>query len=185
MKRPKRIHSRLVRIIILLVAAAVLTYGMGKFTVISRTHAIQSRVKALSVSFSPLVPRQLPSNATFESEPSSFDSTLDTLQLRWVFPAETLPGQGTIILYQSNHILGNDVPSLSSDVSTVHMDTQYGGVDATIGNLSRAVDVPSQPGQRAIQFPLQAHDILIVSYALSDKTLVRVAQSLTDLGSLP
>ncbi|GEM_PF-4183877 len=132
-----------------------------------------------TIPYPPVRPRHLPTSAQFQSSASQFDADSHVLTLHWVFPAQTLPGQGTLIIYQ--HAKPDTVqPDLLPVVQEkrLQVNTGFGQIEGVLGVLQRPDDVPQQPGQRALKLFNDQRQILLVSYAISDDELIRIAESL-------
>ncbi len=123
--------------------------------------------------FSAIVPTQLPNGSTFlsGSNDSFYDAVHKKLVLRFVFPAQTLPGQGTLIVYETpqSNLAQADFLQTTSDK---HQD------NGDLGVVQRSAGVPAQPGQRTFVTTKSGNSVLLVSYALSDDELLRVADSM-------
>ena len=135
-------------------------------------------IQSNHVPYSALTPLHLPTGAELKTDQSSFDSSTGMLTLRWVFPAQTLPGQGTVLLYQHEapKSVQVDLPQIK-DGKPVEFNTVYGKSEGNLGTLMRG-DIPDSPGQRALRTIIHDRNILIVSYAISDDELLKIAESL-------
>jgi len=140
--------------------------------------AEQQLVQTLKVPYQALLPHHLPSGATLQRAESLFDTTTGMLTLRWVFPAQTLPGQGTIILYQyqSPRTVQVDFPAIK-DGKHVSFDTPFGRSEGSLGKIERG-SVPDAPGQLALRTMVHDRNVMIVSYAISEAELLKIAGSL-------
>ena len=145
------------------------------------TSAARIYTQSLNLPFTPVLPNHLPVSAYLEktTDKSYFDQANKMLVLRWIFPAQTLPGQGTLIAYEyvnANHndgplpkITGGDyVQFMTGDVTRV----------ATLAHLFHDGDAPAQPGERVLRTEFGDMQVLLVSYALSDEELLKVAASM-------
>lgn len=175
-KQQAKTRVRTAGILIVVCAFAVLVWGFVRL--INQPAAVPAEVTAFvsqeKVPYIPLLPTHLPVGARLlaDSEHSHYDGASKILKLDWVFPAQTLPGQGTVLLYQADKTVSFLMPL------TPERTVQVQGVIASIGDLQSSVDVPSSPGRRALSFTLDGRQIVLVSYAISDEELVKVANSL-------
>ncbi len=176
MKIKKIPQNRSVYVIFIVVAVfVVFAWVLVRFAnTVGVPAEVRSFVAETHMPYQPLLPTHLPAGSQLkaDSQHSFYNPESQMLTLRWVFPAQTLPGQGTLIIYQADKTVSFLMP-INPD-KTVKVN----GADASLGDLQTSVDVPSSPGRRAIAFLQDGRQIVIVSYAISDEELIKVASSL-------
>lgn len=171
--KQKNIRTFVILIIVVVfgVAAWMLVRSSNKVVV---SDEVQTFVSGKHVPFTPLLPTHLPIKAKLQTDEkeSYFNADSRVLTLRWVFPAETLPGQGTLLLYQTEKDSGFTVPMNVLGVAIVK------GVSGSYGDILTEADIPASPGRMALRFVYNDKLCVLVSYAISKDELLKVAQSL-------
>lgn len=182
MTRQSSTQSRTLQVVFLititLIFAALFISIFAASSPSTRSPEVVGFLNSQTMPFEPLIPSYLPSRSRFlsDQEHSFYDTASNILTLRWVYPAQTLPGQGTLIVYQALSDSAAPLPKVEGE--RVEFNTQSSRHEGRMGSVVKTDDVPASPGERALATRVGDLEIVVVAYAISDRDLIKIVESL-------
>lgn len=164
----------------LVITLVLLVIGAAYFALKTPSQsAVDKFLVSQHVNYNPVLPIHLPSGARLNLEGSNYNDSSKLLKITWDFPAQTLPGQGSLIVLQypnDSHQEGL-LPKITSQ-KEVALDINTQSLKATIGTLATSASLPPFPGQIAMRTSFSGKELVLISYAISEQELIKVAESL-------
>ncbi len=164
---------------ILLITVSLCLIGVAIVVmVLYQNQSAKRFVKRTHVPYEALIPTKLPDGSLFASSngESYYQRGSHLLVLDWVFPAETLPGQGSLYIYQTDK-LSRALPIVAIG-STQTLNINGNKVSVTIGQPQNASKLPINPSRLVATFNDRGINVGIVSYAISRDFLRQIISSL-------